>query len=274
MESYKPFSAAFDSPTAMAEPEKLKRPEPIKPNSESKSAETLTSKNPEGYIGSLDVFIHEARDIQNICIYHKQDVYAKICLTSDPDSSVSTQTINGGGRNPVFNQNLQLNVRTIDSSLKCEVWMLSRVKNYLEDQLLGFALVPLSDVVVANGKLVEEFSLSSTDLFHSPSGFIQLSISYTGALPEVLAITPREKSSNDMENDDGGCELDKIEFPDLKVVNENKMMVSEYYGIPCDNLDSECTKELVSAESDSCPDNEAGGEPWQDMRFSWAEAQV
>ena len=261
MESYQPFSPSFKSSPVMAEPEKPKMPELIKPDSENKTTETVTSETHEGYIGFLDVFIHEARDIHNICIYHKQDVYAKLCLTTDPESAASTQIINGGGRNPVFNQSLRLNVKTVDSSLKCEIWMLSRVKNYLEDQLLGFALVPLSDVVVADGKLVQEFSLSSTDLFHSPAGFVQLSISYTGSSPDVLAITPRSKASSVPENDDsitGECELDKIEFPDLKIVNENKMMVSEYLGIPCTNMDSESAEELVSAENENCPDNEAG----------------
>lgn len=42
---------------------------------------------------------------------------------------------------------------------ECELWMLSRVKNYLKDQLFGFALVSLSEVLVQNGKLEKEFSL-------------------------------------------------------------------------------------------------------------------
>ncbi|KAF9622855.1 hypothetical protein IFM89_034985 [Coptis chinensis] len=70
-----------------------------------------------------------------------------------------------GARIQFFDDNVRLNVPTVDCSLKCEVWMLSRVKNYLEDQLLGFALVPLSDLFVENGKLAQEFSLSTNDLF-------------------------------------------------------------------------------------------------------------
>lgn len=123
--------------------------------------------------------------------------------------------------------------------------MLSRAKNYLGDQLLGFALVPLSEIVVGKGKLAQEFSLSSTDLFHSPSGFVQLSLSYTGSSPEVMVVAKPVESAveadglKDSVADDSitPCEYDKIEFPDLKIVNENKMMVSEYYGIPC--LDSQ-----------------------------------
>ncbi|KAI0516432.1 hypothetical protein KFK09_009107 [Dendrobium nobile] len=55
---------------------------------------------------------------------------------------------------------------------------------------------------------------------------------------------------NSVSDDSIPCEYEKIEFPDLKVVNENKMMVSEYFGIPCNNL--------VSQNSDDCSDNDAG----------------
>ncbi|TKY57367.1 hypothetical protein E2542_SST21815 [Spatholobus suberectus] len=218
--------------------------------------------NPEEFIGFVDVYIHEARDIQNICIYHKQDVYAKICLTSNPENTVSTKTINGGGRNPIFNENLRLNVRTVDSAVKCEIWMLSRVKNYLEDQLLGFALVPLSEVLVKDGKLEKEFSLSSTDLFHSPAGFVQLSVAYTGASPDVMAISamPTELAANGTEKDSESCEslvrdLDKIEFPDPKIVNEDHLMVSEYFGIPCD--ESQCSGSLTTTDTENLS-SEAG----------------
>ncbi|CAJ1971474.1 unnamed protein product [Sphenostylis stenocarpa] len=214
--------------------------------------------NSEDFIGVVDVYIHQARDIHNICIYHKQDVYAKISLTSNPENTVSTKTINGGGRNPVFNENLRISVRTVDSAVKCEIWMLSRVKNYLEDQLLGFALVPLSEVLVKDGKLEKEFSLSSTDLFHSPAGFVQLSLSYNGASPDVIAISamPTELAANGTES----CEtlvrdLDKIEFPDPKIVNEDHLMVSEYFGIPCE--ESQCSGSLTTTDAENLS-SEAG----------------
>lgn len=215
--------------------------------------------SPDEFVGVLEVLIHQARDIHNICIYHKQDVYAKLCLTSDPEVTISTKTINGGGKNPVFNENHRFNVRTIESSLKCEVWMLSRVRNYLEDQLLGFALVPLSDVVIGNGKLAQEFSLSSTDLFHSPAGFVELSLTYFGSSPDVMAIpTPWKSKIPEADNGPDPCELDKIEFPDLNVVKENEMMVSEYFGIPCTDLKSLNTKSLDASENGNCSDDDAG----------------
>ncbi|XP_006649549.1 uncharacterized protein LOC102699480 [Oryza brachyantha] len=194
------------------------------------TAETAAKEKPIGY---LDVFVHQARDIQNICIYHKQDVYAKLCLTSDPDVSCSTKVINGGGRNPVFDDSLRLDVRTVEASLKCEIWMLSRVRNYLEDQLLGFALVPLADIVMADGKLAQEFSMTSTDLLHTPAGFVQLSLSYVGCSPDVIPISAPNKSAL-LVNSSGNehsvpCELEKIEFPDLNVVKENQIMVSKYF---------------------------------------------
>ncbi|EHA8587724.1 Phospholipase D beta 1 [Cocos nucifera] len=270
MESSQPFSPSSKSTAAKAGLEQP-RPEPVNQKSTSFAGQVTPQQpaplpaNPEGFIGRLEVFIHQARDIHNICIYHKQDVYAKICLTSHPETTVSTKIINGGGRNPVFNENLQLSVRTIESSLKCEVWMLSRVKNYLEDQLLGFALVPLSEVVIANGKLEKEFSLSSTDLFHSPAGFVQLSLSYIGSSPEVMAIPAPTASAipdvslPDSEKDDAiPCEYEKIEFPDLKIVNENQLMVSEYFGIQCTNLDAQTSESLVTSENGNCPDGDAG----------------
>ncbi|XP_007020633.2 PREDICTED: uncharacterized protein LOC18593378 [Theobroma cacao] len=218
--------------------------------------------NQENFIGVLEVYVHQARDIQNICIYQKQDVYAKLCLTSDPESTVSTKIINGGGRNPVFNENLRLNVRTVDSSLKIEIFMMSRVRNYLEDQLLGFALVPLSEVLLKNGKLEKVFSLSSTDLFHSPAGFVQLSLAYAGSSPEVIAIpampTDLVADATVKDSETSECELEKIEFPDPKIVNENQMMVSEYFGISCSNLDSESSESLVTSDAENQPSSDMG----------------
>lgn len=207
-------------------------------------------------IGYLEVFVHQARDIHNVCIYHKQDVYAKLCLTSDPDVSCSTKVINAAGRNPVFEESLRLNVQTVDASLKCEIWMLSRIRNYLEDQLLGFALVPLVDIVMGHGKLVQEFSLSSTDLFHTPAGFVQLSLSYIGCSPDVVII-PSPKKSVSSVADSGNdsvvpCELEKIEFPDLNVVNENEIMVSKYLEMGC--LDDE---NPIKSESGKLPESSA-----------------
>ncbi|KAL0550161.1 hypothetical protein IC582_014664 [Cucumis melo] len=206
-------------------------------------------------VGVLEVFVHQARDIHNICIYHKQDVYARLSFTTDPTNSVSTKTINGGGRNPVFNDTVRLDVRSIDTTLKCEIWMLSRVKNYLEDQLLGFALIPLTEVVAVDNKLEKEFSLSSTDLFHSPAGFVQLSLSYNGASPEVMVI-PTIETTVGVENSDlikssHPSDLDMIEFPDPKIANEDQIMVSEYFGIPCSNLDSESSESLPVSESEN-----------------------
>lgn len=255
MDSPQSVVSPFKSSLVVVDSEKQKSDSPLQSSGcLSKGTEVhkeATVCNSEGFVGVLEVYIHEARDIHNICIYHKQDVYAKLYLTSDPENSVSTQIINGGGRNPVFNQNLRLSVRSADSSLKCEIWMLSRVKNYLEDQLLGFALVPLSDVLVWNGKLEKEFPLSSTDLFHSPAGFVQLSLSYSGASPEVMAINtlPTALATNAAGQDP--CEYDKIEFPDPKIVNENQMMVSEYFGIQCDSMDSQSSESLVSSDTEN-----------------------
>nr|KAJ0207734.1 hypothetical protein LSAT_V11C500231710 [Lactuca sativa] len=241
MESPQSVVSPFKSSCVFSEPEKQNLD--LFP----KHSTYVTKKpEPEPFIGVLDVHIHQARDIQNICIYHKQDVYAKICITCNPEKSVTTQTINGGGKNPVFNETLRINVPTIESSLKCEIYMLSRVRNYLEDQLLGFALIPLSEVLIKNGKLENEFTLSSTDLFHSPSGFVHLSLSYTGASPDVIAIPPPLPAKG-AADDSELTEFDKIEFPDPKIANENHMMVSEYFGLSSESLVSSDTDDQFDA---------------------------
>ncbi|KAF3780847.1 hypothetical protein EJ110_NYTH38273 [Nymphaea thermarum] len=225
----------------------------------------------DGSVGVLEVYIHQARDIHNICIYHNQDVYAKFCLTSNPDLTVSSRIINGGGRNPVFNDKLQLNVQQIDASLKCEIWMLSRAKDYLEDQLLGFALVPISAVAAANdGGLSQEFSLSSTDLFHSPAGFVQLSLSYRGYAPEVMmmgtsgsiphSVVADESLPDSEANDPISSEYSKIEFPDLQIAKENERMVSEYFVMQQSHLDSECSDSFPNSSNENQIDSDIGSQ--------------
>lgn len=217
------------------------------------SGETKTKKqvmlsDSDSSIGVLEVFVHQARDIHNICIYHKQDVYAKLCLTSNPESALSTKIINGGGRNPVFDDTLQFDVKNLDCSLKCEIYMMSRVKNYLEDQLLGFTLVPLSEVVVRNGKLEKEFSLSSTDLYHSPAGFVELSLSYAGDLPDVMHI-PAVPTAEETEL--APIEFDENEFLDPKIVCENNQMVSKYFSTTCSDSDEFASSETGFVEVNS-----------------------
>ncbi|KAJ1291639.1 hypothetical protein BS78_02G331000 [Paspalum vaginatum] len=215
-------------------------------------------------IGYVDVHVRSARDIQNICIYHKQDVYARVSLPGDGAPVASTQVVNGGGRNPVFDQSLRLGVRAgdVDAALRCEVWMLSRVKNYLQDQLLGFALVPLPDVVAADsGTLAREFPLTTSDLFQTPSGFLQLELSYIGVVPEVVPISPTPKPALADPEEEGegpessagagagnGKEYEKIEFPDLNLVEENQIMVSEYTGLPCAVVEAQSSDSLLTSE--------------------------
>ncbi|KAL2457023.1 Calcium-dependent lipid-binding (CaLB domain) family protein [Abeliophyllum distichum] len=271
MDSLQSVVSPFESSSVFVEPEKQntnlfeENPSYLSRGIAPQRKET-TIRNIEDLFGVLEVCINQAKDIHNICIYQKQDVYAKLFLTSDPENTVSTKIINGGGRNPVFNENLRLDVRKVDSSLKCEIWMLSRVRNYLEDQLLGFALVPLSEVFLNNGKLEKEFSLSSTDLFHSPAGYVQLALSYVGASPEVITIpalsTPMatDAAVQDTESlESRPSDFDKIEFPDPNVVNENHQMVSEYFGIPNTDLeDSNGSDSLVACGTENHVSSEVG----------------
>ncbi|XP_050235557.1 uncharacterized protein LOC126685679 [Mercurialis annua] len=192
--------------------------------------------------GILEIYVHHARNIHNICIYENQDVYAKFSLTYNPDETHSTRIINGGGKNPDFNEKLVIKITQLDALLKCEIWMLSRARNYMEDQLLGFALVPISQII-GKGKITQDYSLSSTDLFHSPAGIIQLSLSLDQSLPLNSSTSiPNSSISAEVVFLDrkvsqvvlDPVEYSRIEFPDINVVRENHQMVSEYF----DGLDS------------------------------------
>ncbi|KAF9596847.1 hypothetical protein IFM89_013895 [Coptis chinensis] len=193
------------------------------------------------FSGLLEIYVHHARNIQNICIYEKQDVYAKFSLTYSPDETISTRIINGGGKNPDFNENLRMKINQLDAVLKCEIWMLSRARNYLEDQLLGFALVPMS-LVAGKGKVTQDFTLSSTDLFHSPAGTVHLTLFLSTSVPVNLSGKASESNFNssissevvllNREMSEVGLdpvEYERIEFPDINVVRENQQMVSEYF---------------------------------------------
>ncbi|KAK7372753.1 hypothetical protein VNO80_06140 [Phaseolus coccineus] len=196
------------------------------------------------FSGILDIFVHHARNIHNICIYDNQDVYAKFSLTYNPDETLSTRIINGGGQNPTFNENMRMKITQIDAVLKCEIWMFSRARIHMEDQLLGFALVPISKVI-GKGKVTEDYSLSSTDLFHSPAGTVQLTLSLDPslALNSSVNLIPESAKTSSISSEVilldrkisevmlDPVEYARIEFPDISVVKENQQMVSEYFNL-------------------------------------------
>ncbi|KAM7278415.1 hypothetical protein ACFE04_005549 [Oxalis oulophora] len=179
------------------------------------------------FSGILEIYVHHARNIHNICIYENQDVYAKFSLTYNPDETLSTRIINRGGKNPDFNENLTIKITQRDAVLKCEICMLSRARNYMEDQLLGFALVPISEIL-GKGKVTQDYSLSSTDLFHSPAGTVKLSLDVTTSFPIDKNSFP-ETSPMSSEIVLDTIEYSQIEFPDVNAATENQQMVSEYF---------------------------------------------
>uniref|UniRef100_A0A1D1XQY6 C2 domain-containing protein n=1 Tax=Anthurium amnicola TaxID=1678845 RepID=A0A1D1XQY6_9ARAE len=183
------------------------------------------------FSGLLEVHIHHARNIHNICIYDNQDVYAKFSLTCSPDETLSTRVVPGGGRNPDFDETLRIEVANPDAVLKCEIWMLSRVRSYLEDQLLGFALVPLSSISSGDaGETTHDFTLSSTDLFHSPAGTVRLTLSMATSAPPGPSGKPFAGGSISSEVVlFDPVEYVRIEFPDIGATREDQQMVSHYF---------------------------------------------
>ncbi|KAL5077757.1 hypothetical protein RYX36_016741 [Vicia faba] len=203
-------------------------------NPNSNKMNNLDDDDDVEFSGFLDIYVHHAKNIHNICIYDNQDVYAKFSLTYNPDETLSTRIINRGGKNPIFNQNLRVKIIQVDAVLKCEIWMFSRSRNHLEDQLLGFALVPISQVF-GRGKVTEDYSLSSTDLFHSPAGTVQLTLSLDTSLEmnSNLSSIPQPATKSSSISSEvvllDPIEYSRIEFPDINVMNENHKMVCEYF---------------------------------------------
>ncbi|KAF7040297.1 hypothetical protein CFC21_050207 [Triticum aestivum] len=193
----------------------------------------------------LDVYVHGARGIHNICIYADQDVYARFSLTSSPAHApaLSTRVAAGGGASPRFDERLPpLRVRRGrlgTDALKCEVWMRSCAESLLEDQLLGFALVPLAQVAAADGARLErrEFSLSSTDLTHSPAGTVSLSLALRSGRGDACITEPSDRAATGpsitsevviLEPPAPPVDYLGIEFPDLNTAKENDDMAVQY----------------------------------------------
>lgn len=44
-----------------------------------------TTNRDEGFIAVVEVYVHQARVLETLCVYHKQDVYAKLYLANDPE---------------------------------------------------------------------------------------------------------------------------------------------------------------------------------------------
>ncbi|KAM1056791.1 hypothetical protein ACFX13_030907 [Malus domestica] len=210
------------------------------------NSNTIADENSvsDQFSGILEIYAHHARNIHNICIYENQDVYAKFSLTYNPDETLTTRVINGGGKNPEFNESLRIKIGQLDAVLKCEIWMLSRARNYMEDQLLGFTLVPISQVT-GKGKVTQDYSLSSTDLFHSPAGTVKLTLSLHTSLPVKPSTSSLSESSANSSITSEVVLLDRkisqvaldpveysrMEFPDIDVASKNQQMVTEYFSL-------------------------------------------
>ncbi|CAI8586717.1 unnamed protein product [Vicia faba] len=210
----------------------------------------LDDDEDQDFTGLLDIFVHHASNIHNICIYDNQDVYAKFSLTYNPDETLSTRIINKGGKNPTFNENLRMKITQMDALLKCEIWMFSRSRTHMEDQLLGFALVPISKIVV-KGKVTQDYSLSSTDLFHSPAGIVRLTLSLHTSLVSESANSSSisseviflDRKVSEVMLD--AIEYSRIEFPDISVVKENQEMVSEYFNLAWDTSNNKNSRKFL-----------------------------
>ncbi|KAJ7554108.1 hypothetical protein O6H91_06G125700 [Diphasiastrum complanatum] len=210
-----------------------------------------------GPSGILDIFIQQACGINNICIYGEQDVYARFSISHSVDKALCSRIVEGGGKNPVFNQNLQIAVENLDSFLKCEILMASRV-SYLDDQLLGFVSVPLSSLA-GKGRHSQEYALSATDLCHSHAGIVNLTLMYHEKRNPLMGTQMLQMGNgvgghsqleasalgdSDMTSDISTlsftcCQIEKLSvsdytnvaFPNIQAVCEDQQLISDYLGM-------------------------------------------
>lgn len=119
--------------------------------------------------------------------------------------------------------------------LKVEIWMLSCAKTLLGDQLLGFTLIPIPSISgTKTSGTPQEFTLSSTDLFHSPAGTIRLTLT----LNPHPSIDPVPSAGPSITSEvvilDPVVDYSNIEFPDINAAQENQKMVMQYFdmGVP------------------------------------------
>jgi hypothetical protein len=119
--------------------------------------------------------------------------------------------------------------------LKVEIWMLSCAKTLLGDQLLGFTLIPIPSISsTKTSKTPQEFTLSSTDFFHSPAGSVRLTLT----LNPHPSIDPVPSVGSSITSEvvilDPVVDYSNIEFPDINAAQENQKMAMQYFdmGVP------------------------------------------
>lgn len=78
----------------------------------------------------------------------------------------------------------------------------------------------------------------------------KLSLSYNGVSPEFISVLGTHSTAPDSKISMSlPSEYDKIEFLDHKIVNEDQIMVSEYFSIPCSCLEYQTSESLVVSDA-------------------------
>ncbi|EMS58579.1 hypothetical protein TRIUR3_18229 [Triticum urartu] len=85
-----------------------------------------------------------------------------------------------------------------------------------------------------------------------------LELSYIGVVPDVIPVSPTPKPAladpDECENAGGGAgagagkDYENMEFPDMNLVEENQIMLSEYVGLPCTAMETQSSESLLTSE--------------------------
>jgi hypothetical protein len=101
---------------------------------------SLDKKFPKmSYAGQLEILLTEGKNLKSMDFFTKQDPYVKLFLDSQ---QIRSKTHSGGGKNPVWNQKLYLNVLPGQNVLRLEAWD----EDAVNDDLIGEGTIPLDTV--------------------------------------------------------------------------------------------------------------------------------
>lgn len=99
---------------------------------------------------TLELTLVSARDLRDVNLVSKMEVYAVVYLTGDPRSRERVATDRAGGRNPAWNATVLVTVPASGAGSGV-LRVLLRTERALGDRDVGEVLLPLPDILACAG---------------------------------------------------------------------------------------------------------------------------
>ncbi|KAF9101677.1 hypothetical protein BGX29_005348 [Mortierella sp. GBA35] len=125
---------------------------------------------------SLKITVHDASRLEDVERFGKNDPYAQVSL--DLKTFQKTKTVNNAGKQVTWNQTLTID--NFDPQAHPELYVEVLDSETLADEVIGFAAIPLSQVISAQGHAIRgRFELFNDDA--KQKGEIVLTIAVVAA---------------------------------------------------------------------------------------------